>query len=326
MFIIQNQIKNNAIAYFKYYNMYKCIYALWLFNLKQIIEKSFSEKIVFYFKFFKKKKIKSTYLFKKNDFYEISSSLVLKRKFGLLKHKFNEKSFLLYKINAYLDLRKNKKKRIKEHFGLLKKKTMTKLFYKKVRNPLFINTRYSTSRQFKKSKILYNLYNKKNDPVLNRFDSLVYTLISLKLFANFSDSLSYIKNIGVFCNHNLIKNPYFIVNLYDIIQLNSDFKYFYYLKTMNKQLRKHFKKVKPRIFKLVRGKYDINKQSATSIPKWVLNFKIFKELQPNNFEYDYTTLTFIMIYDFSKYQAIHYSNNYILSLYMYRLYNWRYIV
>lgn len=305
---------------------YKFLFFFWNFSLKNIFFKKFKFQLTFFFKRFKKTFSKNFSFFKQLDYSEIENNLLLKRKFGLLKHKYNQKSFLLYKLNSYLDLKKNKnKKKNKNFLNILKKKNTGKLFYKKNRKCILQNMTFNVNRQFKKSKIFYSLFNKKKDPDFNRFNTVIYTLLSFRLFLNFKDAYKYIKEIGVWHNNCLVKSPFKILLVNDVLSLNADFYFYFYLQFMYKHLKRYFKKVKPRIFKLIRGKIDINKQSSLTYPKWVLKFSSFRDIKPFNFEYDLSIFTFLVVLDYKYYNSIHFNNNLMLSMYMYRLYNWKYI-
>lgn len=281
---------------------------------------------LFFFKFIRHRNMHRKSFCTELDFTEIETTLLLKRKFGLLKYRFNEKAFLLYKLSSFLDIRKDRLKLKKTTYKYLKKPNVTKVFFKKNRENVFMKTRFKTTRQFKKSKLLYGLFNKKNSSEYNHYNNIVYTLLSFKLFLNFKDAIKYLKSLGFYYNNYHNHNPFQLLKMNDVFSLNADFYFYYYLKSMYKYLRKYFRKVKPRIFKLIRHKVDNNKQSATTFPKWTLKFSSFKDHKVTNIEFDLSILTFVVIYNFNYFSNVQFNNNMFISLYMTRLYNWRYIV
>jgi len=229
-------------------------------------------------------------------------------------------------MSFFIDLKKKKNTTKKKRLNLLKKIKMTKIFYKQIRKNIFIRKELNIKQQFKKSKLIYSNFNKKSDPNYIYSNTVLYTLLVLKLFLNLRDAKKYIQTIGLYVNSVLIKDPFFILNVNDVFSLNCDFNFFFYLQFMRRNLRKYFKKVKPRIFKLIRGKIDINKQSSKSYPKWVYKFSSFKEIKPVHIEYDYVTLTFFVIFNNKYPLTYNYNYNAMLTIYLYRLYNWKYIV
>lgn len=207
-------------------------------------------------------------MFKTNKIsYEDQNNILLfKRRYGVLKHKYEDKSYNLYKMNYMLDLKKKKiKKSTFQYLNSLRKKNMNKLFFKKNRINIFKNFNYKVLTQKKKSKVIYNLFkNENNSP--NQL-TLGKLLLTQRLFSNYSDTIKYINNGGIVINNEIVLNHDKQLNVGDVVKLPHNELFFFYLTSFNLNRRKYLKLVKPRIFKLIRNKIDINKQATKNFPK-----------------------------------------------------------
>lgn len=165
-----------------------------------------------------------------------------------------------------IDLKKKKtKKNTFQYLNSLRKKNMNKLFFKKNRINIFKNFNFKVLTQKKKSKVIYNLFKNENDS-LNQL-TLGKLLLTQRLFSNYSDTIKFIKNGGIVVNEKTVIDHKKQLNVGDVIKLPHNELFFFYLTSFNLNRRKYLKMVKPRIFKLIRNKIDINKQATKNFPK-----------------------------------------------------------
>ena len=279
--------------------------------------------------FFKKKKVKTVVLNSKkkmpnNFYYSPTTILFLKRRYGLFKYKYNPKKYNLFKMNFFINLQKKKIRNITRLLNTFKKKWFNKLFFKKLRNvilPLKTQNKFIFNRQFKKTKLFCLNNNKKNMYNL----TIIQMLISFKFFTTYVDAISYMCKVGVLFNNVLVKNPSIFLKKNDKLFLIWVPNYYSYLIKFYTNFKKYIYKVKPRIFKMMQHKRDLNKQSTKIYPKWTLKFIIFKETRFINIEVDFTILAFFVI-SINNYNYIFSNWNIFYSFYLSRLYNWKYIV
>lgn len=285
---------------------------------------------LFFFRKRKKKVFKINYsvsFFEKNyiSIKDQNNILQFKRKYGVLKHKYDDKAYNLYKMNYMIDLKRGKKKQASfQYLNSLRRKNINKLFFKKNRINIFKKFNFKVLTQKKKSKVIYNLF-KNNTKFLNNV-TLGKLLLTQKLFPSYSDAKVFIENGGIVINNIIVSNHNQILNAGDVIKLPHNELFFFYLTSFNLNQRKYLKMVKPRIFKLIRNKIDINKQATKNFPKWTLKFFFFKETKPTNVEYDFFTFTFIMLSNSYFIYDRNFNLDIMYTLYMQRLYNWKYIV
>ena len=321
-----NIINTNYIELFKKY-----FYMLYCMFIKFVICTPKDQKWqIFFFRKRKKKNFKINYevlLFNKNVITSNNQNDVLhfKRKYGVLKYKYDDKAYNLYKMNYMIDLKRKKKKKVNFQFlNSLRKKNINKLFFKKNRINIFKNFDYKVLTQKKKSKVIYSLF-KKNNLVFNKL-TLGKLLLTQRFFSTYEDAKNFIHKGGVVVNNQFVSDHNLNLNVGDVIKLPHNELFFFYLTSFNLNRRKYLKMVKPRIFKLIRNKVDINKQATKNFPKWTLKFFFFKETKPTNVEYDYFTFTFVILTNSRFIYDCNFNLDAMFSLYMYRLYNWKYIV
>ena len=265
------------------------------------------------------------YKINKISFEDQNNVLLFKRRYGVLKHKYEDKSYNLHKMNYMIDLKKKKiKKSTFNYLNSLRKKNMNKLFFKKNRINIFKNFNYKVLTQKKKTKVIYNLFKNKNDS-LNQL-TLGKLLLTQRFFPNYDDTLKFIKNGGIVVNNEITLNHDKLLNVGDVVKLPRNELFFFYLTSFNLNRRKYLKLVKPRIFKLIRNKIDINKQATKNFPKWALKFSFYKETKPTNVEYDYFTFNFIILSNSYSVYDCNFNLDVMYTMYMQRLYNWKYIV
>ena len=333
--LLSHQNNKNFLDFFSfidYTNSFKNYFFMFYFLfIKNILNVYKNQKWqLFFFRKRRKKHFDINYevqLFKGNSItaQDQNGILLFKRKYGVLKHKYDDKAYNLYKMNYMIDLKKKKtKKNTFQYLNSLRKKNMNKLFFKKNRINIFKNFDYKVLTQKKKSKVIYNLFKNKQSS-LNQL-TLGKLLLTQRLFSNYSDTIKFIQNGGIVINDQIITRHDKHLNVGDVIKLPHNELFFFYLTSFNLNRRKYLKMVKPRIFKLIRNKIDINKQATKNFPKWTLKFFFFKETKPTNVEYDYFTLTFIVLSNSYNIYDCNFNLDIMYTMYMQRLYNWKYIV
>lgn len=235
-----------------------------------------------FIKFFKKSKAKvkffknliltkKFYLFSKKKInYKVvnlqtsqKSVLFFKRRYGVLKHLFKQKKYNLYKANFFINLRRKKKNQPNKSMTLLRFKKMKKIFFKA--NRKHILPRFETMRQNKKNVRIYSNFHKISK---NSFELSVSSFfVKSRIFLNKDDFKNYICKNGFLHNGTFCTSVDTLINDGDMVQLSFSPMLLSPLAKRHKFFKKYLNKVKPRIFKMMRNKFDINKQSTTHIPR-----------------------------------------------------------
>ena len=293
-----------------------------------------------YVRFFKKSKVKVRFfksLVLKKKFYIFSkkkinykvinlqtsqkSVLFFKRRYGVLKHLFKQKKYNLYKANFFINLRRKKKTFNSKSMTLLRFKKMKKIFFKI--NRKHILPKFDKMRQNKKNVRIYANFHKANENSFNLAISSFF--VKSRIFLSKKDFTDYIRVNGFLHNGNFYTSNDIFLNDGDIVQLNFSPILLSPLVKRHKHFKKYLSKVKPRIFKMMRNKFDINKQSTTHIPRWVLKFTLFKEMKSTGIEFEFSSMTFIVLKKNLNFFSLATNFNINLTFYLNRLYNWKYI-
>lgn len=290
------------------------------------------------FKFFKRMKFKRfkrklliTFPFKKNLILNVFSQkniLFLKRSFGLFKYRFDKKKYTLYRMKYILD--KVRKKRIKPRnfsFRPFKKRYFSRLFYNPLRSTLMLTTNNKANRQFKQTKIVSKITKKDNWINSLVSDTFIWKiLVKCKFFFNRKKAIFFIVNAGVYINGELEKNPYRVVEAGDTIQIARTYFFSKIFFKRFKRLRRFVRRIRSRVFRLMRHKINPNKQATKNVPSWILRFENFKSYRSVHVQSDYLTYSFIVIY--RPMHILNYIDKFYMpnTAYLLRLYNWRYAV
>jgi hypothetical protein len=289
-------------------------------------QEKFNTKIRFFKDLFKSKKFyifqKERINFSKLDLQTTQKSILFfKRRFGALKHSFKPKKYNLHKANFFLNLRNEQESSQNKSVVLLRFKKMKKMFFKI--NRKHILPKFETMRQFKKNPRIYARFSKMSSESYDL--SLSSFLVRQKIFLTKHDFVSYIRINGYIYNGKVFKNQDVFLRENDVIQF--PFSHTLFLPMFKKQVdfKKYLVKIKPQLFKMMRNRFDINKQSTTHIPKWALKFTLFQEMKATNVEFEFSTMTFIVIKN--NVNFFYLANNFDINLsyYLNRLYNWKYI-
>lgn len=305
------------------------------FKIKKLNFKkfNFNKKKVFFNYFFSKKKmhkfaeLKNVELFKKNSFI-----LGLKRRYGLLKFKYNEKLFFFKKFNY---LNKFSKKKLlpttlykEKDFFSLRKKNLGKHFFKYVRKSLYpyYYNNYKWVRQKKSNKLFFELKKNKN----YFFNLSVYDcLLNYSFFLSLYDLNNFNQKIGILFNFNYLTNLKQTFNVNDVISIPQNEFYFFYKKKLYKNIKYFLKQIKSKLFKYYSNKarpkapYIFFKKG---LPNWILKFKNYQQSLYKNIEICFLTLTIVYIYNVPKINYLYENDFDKMSLYMSDQYNWKYIV
>lgn len=147
-------------------------------------------------------------------------------------------------------------------------------------------------------------------------------LLRSLLIQFFNDVFYFIKNGLVFVNGLVIKNPYYITNVGDKIQLIilKNFYYFYIFK--KSLLLKYLFKIKIKIWALNKSKINYYKQVSSRVQNNVINTMFYYIDIPKYMEVDFSLLMIILLFRPKNYFLY---NIYILkffSNYMFRLLIW----
>jgi hypothetical protein len=205
----------------------------------------------------------------------------------------------------------------KKSLVLLRFKKMKKMFFKINRKHLLPN--FESMRQFKKNPRIYAKFSNVSSQSYDL--SLCSFLIRQKIFLTKQDFYSFVRANGYVFNGKIYKNCDVFLRENDIIQLPFSPVLFFPMFKKQNDFKKYLIKVKPQIFKMMRNKFDINKQSTTHIPKWVLKFTLFQEMKATNVEFEFSTMTFIVIKNNINLFSLANNFDINLSYYLNRLYN-----
>jgi hypothetical protein len=87
------------------------------------------------------------------------------------------------------------------------------------------------------------------------------------IFTNRKNAEIYIRTVGIFINGKISFNSNQALNVGDVIQMHRNLYFYSYSIRFFKKLRRYVRRVKARVFKLMRHKIDPNKQATTNIPR-----------------------------------------------------------
>lgn len=271
---------------------------------------------------------------------KVSDLILLKKRSSVFKKNYDKNYLILNKISLYKDnFNKNffnKKKNIffQKEFNVknfdFKKKL--KLIIKKNRKIVvdFFNLKYY--RNFSISKNLKKICNlKKFDLLINLENSLLNIVIKSDFFFSKNDCTWFIKNGLVSVNSNIILNPNFRLKTYDIVNLAFLENYFLYYKSNLSFLLDNLYKINLKLWSINNNRFkNIEKKKSDikeeSYPKWIKNYQYFKKDIPLYLEVDYISMTIVLLDNELNFNHLDYYNFKLISLFMSRSYNWKYII
>lgn len=282
----------------------------------------------------------------------LKNIVVFKRKSGFLKKKSKLKNFLLLKLNnlknyKYLNsffqkktptifFKKSLNKEIlsksktQKHSEVGKFLDLKKRWYKTFTNNRFLLkffTNIKKTKQFQSTRFFSKTLKKTpQSNLLTREFSLLNILIRSKLVFTINEALFFLKNNFVFVNGTCVTNPAHFIKLGDVINLSFCKKYFFFFKTsFNQKLRLTYG-VGYRLWRLNRFRNNFYKQSPTGIPEWIFKISFFYEDVVSFLEVDYLTLSLMVIKLPTNFYHYNFYFTKFLSLYLLRLYNWKYVI
>ena len=212
-------------------------------------------------------------------------------------------------VSKLIDVRKKIKKLVLDNRKILNILNNNGVKYsKKLTKVIFFNS---------KLKIWWNLVN---------FEKKLYNvLINSCLVSSFSDSFNFIKNKNIFVNRILVTNPYKLLNLGDCVEIVINKNYFIYNYNLNIMFDKNLIKFKSKLVSNMKQKDNTISNSDKFILKLLKDNYFFKKNIPNYLEVDFFVLSCIFFREIKSFDDISYVNRKLVTFFMYRLYNWKWI-
>lgn len=246
-----------------------------------------------------------------------------------LNKKENLKKFILYRNNFLKKKffsKKLKKKKIKfksnKKFWDIKKKFFSTI----LENHKFFKI-YFKNKFLKKKKLLKFLKNRKSlelNKLYSSFELLLFNVLLRTQTLHFLNNIFFfIENGYIFVNGVCERNPFLKLKVGDRVQLviNSNFYIFYKINLL-KYLKK-LAKIKFKVWKIHKIKFNFYKQLSKSSPNWLLNMNNYKNDIPSYLEVDFLTLTSIVLFKPFYYHHINFFLLKFISPYMFKLYFWK---
>lgn len=258
----------------------------------------------------------------------------LKKKFGFFKKKVKTNHVHLYRLSFLKNLYINRfnfkktflsKRKSKGSKFLELKSTSFRLFLqnRKILGNLFF---LKNTKQYKTTKVFSKLI-KSDIKVFSKFFefSLLNFLVKVKFCYTFSEAFCLINKGMVFVNGTKVSNPYFQLNLGDVVQLILLDNFFTFFKMNTQKKIKLLNSLKHIIWKNNRFKNNFYKQQYNRVPDWVSSLSFFYDDCPAFVEIDYTISSFCVIDIGRKLDFFKKTNLRFINLFMLRNYNWNYL-
>lgn len=141
------------------------------------------------------------------------------------------------------------------------------------------------------------------------------------------EGLNLIRSKKVYVNGLVVTNPFYVLKKNDYVQLpisNNTYNYVYF------NVDKNFKKLsllKHIIWKNTRFRNNFYKQPYNRVPSWVNELFNYNDDISINIEVDFTTMSFCIVNECVDYISVSSNNDLnFLNLYMFRNYNWNFLV
>lgn len=263
----------------------------------------------------------------------ILNVLFLKKKFGFFKKNNKLIHVNLYRLNFLKNLSNNKSFK-------------NKFFKKKFRTSKFIDFKFNSFRIFYQNRVilknlmfLKKMKQQKTTRFLSKITkqslidfssffefSLFSLLIKSKICNSFSESLFFINNGLVFVNGKKSYNPFFQINVGDVIQISLSDKIFNFFKINFNKKVKILNTLKYIIWKNHRFRNNFYKQPYNRVPNWVSDISFFYEDVPTCIDVDYSVMSFCILHKNIKNNFFKKSFLKNINMYMLRNYNWNYLI
>lgn len=270
------------------------------------------------------------------NFSNVINCVNLKKRLGFFKKDNKINHYSLYKLNFYKNIYQSQfftqENQINSDLKTFNKyidlgRGSFFMFYKNrliLKNYLFqkkINQRKTTRFLSRLLKFTF-----KDSLVFFEF-SLINYLVKSGFSSSKKEALILLKSGKVYVNGLTIKNPFYFLKKGDVVQLPisvNNYNYVYY------NFDKNFKKLsllKHIIWKNTRFRNNFYKQPYNRVPSWLNNFFNYGDDVSSNIEIDYTTMSFCLIN--TSIDTVSLSSDFdlnFLNLYMFRNYNWKYLI
>ena len=316
------------------------------------------KKIVFFFKFFKKKlknelniliflKKKSLTFRKGYKFYKPIKNITFQDKLGFKDSLFfrpnagNPSSYLTQKIKSK-PYNKNKKipKVSKYFFDMLDQKQIIKkqkrkradikkinfksnFSYRKKENSIFLKSFFLKKRVLKKKvDSFFKKWSGKNNYYSNFFLLLFISLVRSKLIKFVLDCKFFIKKGFIFINGIVVRDPLFNLKVGDRIQIPFFKKYYHYTRLGKKFFKKKIKFMKRKFFKVLSSDKPIQTFYSWN-PIFLKKFIFFNIDIPSNIEVDFFILTAIVLKKEKHNLKKNIYLSKIISIFLSKSYNWK---
>jgi len=256
---------------------------------------------------------------------------------------FNKKKYGLFKTTSYIEKKikqklitvsntvKNNNNLQKKNLNLNKRKPKI-IFYKKLDKFFYRDGRVLLMKKLNIKKYLIQkfvtkkIYNLIKKPCLFfMFNNAISdTLVTCNLFYTTTDACMFIKSLGVYINKSWNYNPHININKLQIFSIVSSIFILKFFKKKKAKIINHFKKIK---FYKYRSKLFKSKKQFTWVASqdWLKEYSFVYTNKLSNIEFDWKTMSGVLLYDSSYINQINTYKMLNISMYMTRSYNWKYL-
>jgi hypothetical protein len=257
---------------------------------------------------------------------QIYTYINLKKQVGLVKRKDRSTYNTLINVNFLKNYKyytnpqfNSRNLDFSKLFDLKRKSLKTFILNRMILKKMFFIT---NSRQSKLTKFFSKNLTKSISNCINSFEySLSSLLVKSKFVFTLQDAIFLIRNNLVYVNKNICNDVFARIQTYDNINLVFTKKYFYFFKTMLNNQLKLTSFLSYRLWRYNRFRSNFYKQSPISLPTWINKVSYFYYDVPNYLEVDYITLSLMIVKPISK--SLYSSKS--ANVFLFRLYNWKYI-
>jgi hypothetical protein len=184
----------------------------------------------------------------------------------------------------------------------------------------------SIARSYKATRVISKFSKKKlwNNIIIFEF-KLINVLVNSGLIKSYTDGLTVLRLNSIFVNRAVIRNPCYTLAVGDIIELLFSKIYFIYLVKFKHICEKHIIKLRNKIWLKFAENINVTTSNENDIIKVYLNNWLFKYNIPNYLEIDYFTLSIFIVSNLKNINDISFFFRRFFSLYLFRLYNWKWL-
>lgn len=316
-----NLIINEKLMFLFYSKIYNFMSIFYNYYYLSFYSNIFFEKDLYLFNYILLKK-QNSFLKKKinliNSFYGVfqkSNRFIDRNKnfrylnFFFKYYKIDFETKLSINTQKIIDLRKKLKKLILEN----RKFVNSSVFSKAVRS--YKLTRWFNLLGRKKNWNIFVLYELK---LLNIF-------LLVHFVRSFTDVIKLIKLGGIYVNRLVQFNHNYICKKGDLLELFVSKIYFIYLIKYKNISEKNIVKIKNKLFLKLKNKYSLTRSNEHQLLKLFKDNLVFKYYIPLYLEVDFLTLTVIILQNVKNFNEINFFFKKFFILYLFRLYNWKWL-